>query len=83
MAELESLLDKARQLAEARNHKLLPFVRGTRSSGSRCVTCARQVYVLPDPGLNGAAIGGDAIAELCIRKPSTSVQIMSTRGTTA
>ena len=27
MTENESLLDKARQLAEARNHKLLPFVR--------------------------------------------------------
>jgi hypothetical protein len=32
------------------------------------ITCARQVYVMPDPGLNGAAIGGDAIAEVCIRK---------------
>ena len=28
MAELESLLEKARQLAEGRNHKLLPFIRG-------------------------------------------------------
>jgi hypothetical protein len=74
MPEIEHLLDKARQLAEARNHKLLPFVHHTRSSGSRCVTCARQVYVMPDPGLNGAAIGGDAIAELCIRKPSGSVR---------
>ena len=27
MNENESLLDKARRLAEARNHKLLPFVR--------------------------------------------------------
>jgi hypothetical protein len=74
MAELESLLEKARQLAEGRNHKLLPFIRGARSSGSRCVTCARQVYVMPDPGLNGAAIGGDAIAEVCIRKSNESVR---------
>jgi len=36
------------------------------------ITCARQVYVMPDPGLNGAAIGGDAIAEVCIRKASVS-----------
>jgi hypothetical protein len=74
MPEIENLLDKARHLAEARNHKLLPFVRQGRSSGTRCVTCARQVYVMPDPGLNGAAIGGDAIAEVCIRKPSGSVR---------
>ena len=66
MAELESLLDKARQLAEGRNHKLLPFIRGARSSGSRCVTCARQVYVMPDPGFNGAAIVGNAIAETAL-----------------
>jgi hypothetical protein len=78
MTENESLLDKARQLAEARNHKLLPFVRRGCSSGSRCVTCARQVYVMPDPGLNGAAIGGDAIAEACIRKPSGSMKRIST-----
>jgi hypothetical protein len=74
MAELEDLLRKARQLAEARNHKLLPFVRRGASSGSRCVMCARQVYVMPDPGLNGAAIGGDAISEVCIRKPSGRVK---------
>jgi hypothetical protein len=74
MPEMQHLLDKARQLAEARNHKLLPFVRQSRSSGTRCVTCARQVYVMPDPGLKGAAIGGDAIAEVCIRKPSVSVK---------
>ena len=74
MPEIENLLDKARQLAETRNHKLLPFVRQDRASGTRCVTCARQVYVMPDPGLNGAAIGADAIAEVCIRKPSGSVQ---------
>ena len=78
MAELESLLEKARQLAEGRNHKLRNFIRGARSSGSRCVTCARQVYVMPDPGLNGAAIGGDAIAEACIRKPSGSIKRIST-----
>jgi len=74
MTELEQLLNKARQLAEARNHKLLPFVRRGSSAGSRCVTCGRQVYVMPDAGLIGAAIGGDAIAEVCIRKPSTSVR---------
>src|SRR5215813_10920976 len=74
MTELEQLLDKARQLAEARNHRLLPFVRRGSSAGSRCVTCGRQVYVMPDPGLIGAAIGGDAIAEMCIRKPSVSVK---------
>jgi hypothetical protein len=74
MAEHGTLINKARELAEARNHKLLPFVRRGRSSGSRCVTCARQVYVMPDPGLNGAAIGGDAIAEVCIRKASVSVK---------
>jgi hypothetical protein len=74
MPEIQHLLDKARQLAEARNHKLLPFVRQGRSNGTRCITCARQVYVMPDPGLNGAAIGGDAIAEVCIRKPSVSVK---------
>jgi hypothetical protein len=77
MAEHGTLINKARELAEARNHKLLPFVRRDRSSGSRCVTCARQVYVMPDPGLDGAAIGGDAIAEACIRKTSTPVQIIS------
>jgi hypothetical protein len=43
----------------------------------RCVTCAKQVYVMPDPGLDGAAIGGDAIAEACIRKPSSSVKVTS------
>jgi hypothetical protein len=74
MPEIEHLLDKARQLAEARNHKLLPFVHHTRSSGSRCVTCARQVYVMPDPGFNRASTDGDAIAEVCIRKTSGSVQ---------
>jgi hypothetical protein len=74
MTELEDLLDKARQLAEARNHKLLPFVRRGRSRDSRCVTCARQVYVMTDPGLNGAAIGGNAIAEVCIRNPSVAVK---------
>lgn len=74
MTELEELLNKARQLAEARNHKLLPFVRRGSSAGSRCVTCGRQVYVMPDPGNLGAAIGGDAIAEVCIRKPSASVK---------
>ena len=74
MTELEQLLDKARQLAEARNHKLLPFVRRGRSTGTRCVTCGRQVYVMPDAGVIGAAIGGDAIAEACIRKPIASVE---------
>jgi len=54
MTELEQLLNKARQLAESRNHKLLPFVRRGRSTGSRCVTCARQVYVMPEPPLNSA-----------------------------
>jgi hypothetical protein len=29
---------------------------------------------MPDPGLNGAAIGGDAIAEVCIRKSNESVR---------
>jgi len=29
---------------------------------------------MPDPGLIGAAIGGDAIAEVCIRKPSAYVK---------
>jgi hypothetical protein len=33
-----------------------------------------SVYVMPDPGLNGAVIGGDAIAQVCIRKPSGSVR---------
>ena len=74
MTEPDSLLAKARELAEARNHKLLPFVRGGRSTGSRCVTCGRQVYVMPEASLNSAAIGGDAIAENCIRKPSASVK---------
>ena len=74
MTELEQLLNKARQLAEARNHKLLPFVRRGRSTGSRCVTCGRQVYVMPEPPLNGAAIGGDAIFEVCIRKPTGAVK---------
>jgi hypothetical protein len=32
---------------------------------------------MPDPGLNGAAIGGDAIAEVCIRKPSVAVKASS------
>jgi len=75
MTELKQLLAKARQLAEARNHKLLPFVRRSRSAGSRCVTCGRQVYVMPDAVvIGGAAIGGDAIAEVCIRKPSGAVK---------
>jgi hypothetical protein len=77
MPEPDNLLDKARELAEARNHKLLPFVRRGPASGSRCVTCARQVYVMPDPGLNGAAIGGDAIPEACIRKPSGAAKRIS------
>jgi hypothetical protein len=50
------------------------FLRRGQGTHSRCLTCARQVYVMPDPGLNGAAIGGDAIAEVCIRKPSGSVK---------
>jgi hypothetical protein len=79
MTDQKQLLAKALELAEARNHKLLPFVRQGRSSGTRCVTCARQVYVMPDPGLNGAAIGGDAIAETCIRRPSTSVKMISSK----
>ena len=79
MTDEKQLRAKALELAEARNHKLLPFVRQVRSSGTRCVTCARQVYVMPDPGLNGAAIGGDAIAETCIRKPGTSVKIISSK----
>jgi hypothetical protein len=29
---------------------------------------------MTDPGTVGAAIGGDAIAEVCIRKPSGSVK---------
>jgi hypothetical protein len=74
MPEHDNLQEKARRFAEARNHKLLPFVRREGWSGSRCVTCARQVYVMPDPGLKGAAIGGDAIAESCIRKPSGTVK---------
>ena len=74
MTDEKQLLQKALELAEARNHKLLPFVRRGPASDSRCVTCARQVYVMSDPGLNGAAIGGDAIAETCIRKPSGSVK---------
>jgi hypothetical protein len=28
---------------------------------------------MPNPGLKGAAIGSDAIAEVCIRKPSRAV----------
>jgi hypothetical protein len=79
MPEINDLLDKARQLAEARNHRLLPFMPQGRSTGTRCVTCARQVYVMLDPGLKGAAIGGDAIAEVCIRKPSTSVKIIGSK----
>lgn len=74
MSEHDSLQEKARRCAEARNHKLLPFVRRDGWSGSRCVTCARQVYVMPDPGLKGAAIGGDAISDVCIRRPSVAVK---------
>jgi hypothetical protein len=79
MTEPDSLLAKARELAEARNHKLLPFVRDGRSTGSQCVTCALQVYVMPDPGLIGVAIGGDAISEVCIRKPSGRVKASRSR----
>lgn len=74
MTDRKQLRAKALALAEAHNHKLLPFVRRGPTSGSRCVTCARQVYVMPDPGLNGAAIGGNAIAEVCIRKPNSPVE---------
>jgi hypothetical protein len=66
---------RARTLAEARNHRLLPFLRRGQGTESRCVTCARQVYVLPNPGPIGAAIGGDAIAESCIRKPNATVKL--------
>ena len=59
------LLSHARHLAEANNHKLLPLC-GDRSNGSACVICARQVQVVPDPGLNGAAIAEDAIAETAL-----------------
>ena len=38
----------------------LPFVRKGATFDSRCITCARQVYVMPDPARKGAAIGGDA-----------------------
>jgi hypothetical protein len=79
MPERHTLIDKAWQLAEARNHKLLPFVRGARSSGSRYVTCARQVYVMPDAGLTDVDIGGDGIAQVCIRKPSGSIKTPTTR----
>jgi hypothetical protein len=51
MTENATLLGKARQLAEARNHKLLPFVHRGRSTGRRCVTCGKQVYVMPDAEL--------------------------------
>ena len=71
MTELETLLARARELAEAGNRKLLPFARRGPSSGSRCITCARQVYVMTDAGLNGAAIGGDAIAATLPNKEST------------
>jgi hypothetical protein len=33
-----------------------------------------KVYVTTDPGLAGAEIGGNAIAEVCIRKPSVAVK---------
>jgi len=51
--EIEHLPAKARELAEARNHKPLPFIRQGRSTGTPCVTCARQVYVMPGPGSPG------------------------------
>jgi hypothetical protein len=73
MTEHDDLQEKARRFAEARNHRLLPFVRRSGWSGSRCVTCARQVYVMPDTGLKGAAIGGDAISDVCIRKPNRGI----------
>jgi hypothetical protein len=59
------LLDKARQLVEARNHRFC-LRRQCRSKGTSCVACARQVYVMPDPGFNGAAIVGNAIAETAL-----------------
>jgi hypothetical protein len=82
MPEYETLINKARQLADARNHKLLPFVRRGRSIGSRCLKCA-PVYVMPDPRLNGAAIGVDAIAEARIRKPSISVHAVTAKASSA
>jgi hypothetical protein len=53
----QELLDEALRLAEARDHRLTPFVRREHSFDSRCATCARQVYVTTDPGLTRAAMG--------------------------
>jgi hypothetical protein len=79
MSEQE-LLDEARRAAAVRHHSLTPFVRKGTSFDSRCLTCARQVYVMPDPGRKGAAIGGDALSDSCIRKRSASVKLpISTR----
>jgi hypothetical protein len=77
MDDMPELLKRAQALAEARNHRLLPFMRRGRGKESRCVTCARQVYVLSDPSPIGAAIGGDAISDTCIRKPPVAVKIPS------
>jgi hypothetical protein len=49
MSEQE-LLEEARRAAAVRHHSLTPFVRKGASFDSRCITCARQVYVMPDPG---------------------------------
>lgn len=82
MSEQE-LVEEARRAAAVRHHSLTPFVRKGAAFGSRCLTCARQVYVMPDPGRKGAAIGGDALSDSCIRrKPNASVKVpISTRKT--
>src|SRR5262249_39406022 len=75
MTEHHNLVDEKPVVWPKRgNHRLLPFIRRGQSLGSRCVTCGRQVYGMPDAGLIGAAIGGDAIAEACIRKPNVSIK---------
>jgi hypothetical protein len=49
-----------RKLGDVPKQRIISFcpLYGVKGwGGSRCVACARQVYVMPDPGLKGAAIG--------------------------
>jgi hypothetical protein len=74
MSEHETCKRKLGDVPKQRIISFCPLYGVKGWGGSRCVACARQVYVMPDPGLKGAAIGGDAIAEVCIRKPSRDVK---------
>jgi hypothetical protein len=74
MTELENLLDKARQLAEARKPQNSSICSSRSLDRQPMRDMCSSGLCDTDLGSNGATIGGDAIAEVCIRKPSAAVK---------